>query len=138
MIGSPKLIKPNKTGRNDIFVFTVSDIVVISTWRKIRYTHLDLNSIMNFTSIHSIKFYEYLMAIIQYYKSQNNFKKEIEFSFLELKEIFESNEKYLSNLVTKTFKKKVYDEVNSVIPFEYEVFSRDRVVLVRLKEGLSK
>ena len=136
VIGSPKLIKPNKTGRNDIFVFTVSDIVVISTWRKIRYTHLDLNSIMNFTSIHSIKFYEYLMAIIQYYKSQNNFKKEIEFSFLELKEIFESNEKYLSNLVTKTFKKKVYDEVNSVIPFEYEVFSRDRVVLVKLKEEL--
>ena len=92
---------------------------------------------MNFTSIHSIKFYEYLMAIIQYYKSQNNFKKEIEFSFLELKEIFESNEKYLSNLVMKTFKKKVYDEVNSVIPFEYEVFSRDRVVLVRLKEELN-
>jgi len=75
------------------------------------------------------------MAIIQYYKSQNNFKKEIAFSFLELKEIFESNEKYLSNLVTKTFKKKVYYEVNSVIPFEYEVFSRDRVVLVRLKDN---
>ena len=134
VIGSPKLIKPNKTGRNDIFVFTVSDIVVISTWRKIRYTHLDLNSILNFTSIHSIKFYEYLTAIIQYYKNSNNPKKEIDFGFLELKEIFESNEKYLSNLVNKTFKKKVYEEVNLVIPFEYEVFSRDRIVTVYLKD----
>jgi hypothetical protein len=28
----------------------------------------------------------------------------------------------------------VYEEVNRVIPFEYEVFSRDRVVTVYLKE----
>ena len=83
---------------------------------------------MSFTSIHSIKFYEYLTAIIQYYRSKNDNKKEIDFSFLELKEIFESNEKYLSNLVNKTFKKKVYEEVNSIIPFEYEVFSRERGV----------
>jgi len=135
IISSPKLIKPNKTGRNDIFVFTISDIVVISTWRKIRYTHLDLNKILNFTSIHSIKFYEYLIAIIEYYKNKNDHKEEIDFSFLELKEIFESNEKYLSNLINKTFKKKVYEEVNSIIPFEYEVFSRDRKITVYLKDN---
>jgi predicted RNA-binding protein with EMAP domain len=136
IISSPKLVKPNKTGRNDIFIFTISDIVVISTWRKIRYTHLDLNKILNFTSIHSIKFYEYLTAIIQYYQNKNQYKQEINFSFLELKEIFESNEKYLSNLVNKTFKKKVYDEVSKIIPFRYEVFSKDKIITIYLEEIL--
>ena len=58
-------------------------------WQKTDYTHLDFKTLNSFTSKYAIRFYEALVAKIQYYTNSNNYKTEYDFKQEELEGIFD-------------------------------------------------
>lgn len=133
LIALPKITKNNKdkSGRNDFIECVVPDLIVNSAWRKIKYTHLDLDKITLLKSKFSISLFEYISAIKQYKNSKNDFINELDISLAELQLIFsKQNVSSLSRLLQVTkFKSVVIPELQKLYPnLEYETFSKDKKI----------
>jgi hypothetical protein len=132
LLAFPKMKKIDNTGRNDVLSVVIPDLIVLSSWRKLKYTHLQLEVINKFTSKHTIRLYQYIQAIRQYQENKNRFDNKISINFEELKIIFEKPKaQYLSKLLQSIkFDTIIMRELQKEYKCWYDVHNRDRMIYI--------
>ncbi len=99
-----------------------SELFIITCWRKVKYTTLDINVVNSFKSKYSIRLYEVL-------KTFSKFRTEVDMNLEFLNTIFLKKEnKYLSKIVDILERHKVAEEVFKKLPFKYEAYKKDKKI----------
>jgi len=109
-------------------------------WQKTDYTHLDFKMLNSFTSKYAIRFYEALVAKIQYYTNSNNYKTEYDFKQDELEGIFYMKlssvpigfKNFLDNKIH--FDDVVIPDLQSKLHFDYEIHSKDKIITFKFQK----
>ncbi len=109
-------------------------------WQKTDYTHLDFKTLNSFTSKYAIRFYEALVAKIQYYTNSNNYKTEYDFKQEELEGIFDVKlssipigfKNFLDNKIH--FDDVVIPDLQGKLQFDYEIHGKDKIITFKFQK----
>lgn len=139
LVINPKFYTKNKERINAYCKISFPQELTIACWQKTDYTHLDFKTINTFKSKYALRFYESLIAKIQYFTNYNNYKTEYDFRQKELENIFELDLSVLPNgfkffLENRVdFFNTIVNDLKTKINFTYEIYSKDRIITFKIE-----